>query len=106
MPGCGGFDVDAIKAYNQIELPDECPPTWCSMPRHRWPKEWEGRFEDPVVPMVRNLYGHPRAGNYWEQHVDKAVRSEGFKSIPGWECLYFHWELRIIISVYVDDFKI
>ena len=42
MPGCGGFNVDAIKAFNQIKLPDTCPSTWRSMPRHRWPKEWEG----------------------------------------------------------------
>ena len=39
MPGCSGFNVDPIKAFNQIKQLDTCPPTWCSMPLHRWPKE-------------------------------------------------------------------
>ena len=66
MPNCGGFNVDAIKAFNQIKLHDSCPPTWCSMPRHRWPKEWEEGmgYEDPVVLKEYNFYGHPRAGNH------------------------------------------
>ena len=42
----------------------------------------------------------------WEHHVDKCVRSPGFKPIPGWESLYFHCKYKVVLSVYVDDFKI
>ena len=31
------------------------------LPRHNWPKSW-ANIEDPVVPLERNLYGHPLAG--------------------------------------------
>jgi len=26
--------------------------------------------------------------------------------MPGWECLFIHDELKLILSVYVDDFKL
>ena len=39
----------------------ECPDIWIRLPRHKWPKSWSS-MEDPVVPLERNLYGHPLAG--------------------------------------------
>jgi hypothetical protein len=106
MEGCTGYNIDAIKAFNQIKLPPTEPPLWCMLPRHRWPKEWEGKYERPVVRQLYNLYGHPRAGHYWEQHVHKCALIEGFKPVPGWECLYIHPEDQVLMSVYVDDFKL
>ena len=38
----------------------ECPDIWIRLPRHKWPKSWSS-MEDPVVPLERNLYGHPLA---------------------------------------------
>ena len=29
----------------------------------------------------------------------------GFKPVPGWECLFYHLEQQLFLSVYVDDFK-
>jgi hypothetical protein len=106
MAGCTGYNIDAIKAFNQIKLPPTEPPLWCMLPRHRWPKEWEGKYERPVVLQEYNLYGHPRAGHYWEQHVHKCSLIEGFKPVPGWECLYIQPQDRVLMSVYVDDFKL
>ena len=106
MPGCGGFNVDAINAFNQVTLGEDCPETWCALPRHRWPKEWEGKYTVPVVLLERNLYGHPRAGHYWEQHVASVCKENGCRPLPGWECLYFHPAYKCVLSVYVDDFKI
>ena len=61
---------------------------------------------DPVVPLVRALYGHPDAGGYWEQHCDKHLRKVGFKPAnEGWPGLYVHEELNVLLMVYVDDFK-
>ena len=31
------------------------------LPRSPWPANWN-KFQDPVVPLERNLYGHPSAG--------------------------------------------
>ena len=106
MPGCGGYNVDAIKAFNQVTLGEDCPETWCALPRHRWPETWEGKYTVPVVLLERNLYGHPRAGHYWEQHVARVCKGNGFRPVPGWECLYFHPAYKCALSEYVDDFKI
>ena len=71
LPGCAGQSADAISAYTQEKMEDahklmtipksECPHMWIRPPRYKWPKSWSS-MEDPVVPLERNLYGHPLAG--------------------------------------------
>ena len=70
LPDCDGQAADAVSAYTQVKLEDasrllkipksECPDVWIRLPRHKWPKSWSS-MEDPVVPLERNLYGHPFA---------------------------------------------
>ena len=70
LPGCDGQASDAVSAYTQVKMEDahkllqipksECPDIWIRLPRHKWPKSWSS-MEDPVVPLERNLYGHPLA---------------------------------------------
>ena len=60
---------------------------------------------DPVVELILNLYGHPKAGLYWEQHCHAAIERCGFEKIDDWECLFKHAEKKLFLSVYVDDFK-
>ena len=38
----------------------------------KWPKSWSS-MEDPVVPLERNLYGHPLAGLSWERQLEKVL---------------------------------
>ena len=68
----------------------------------KWPKSWE-YIEDPVVPLERNLYGHPLAGLLWERQFGKALME------PGWEKLPFgnvySFTEKIFLSIYVDDTK-
>ena len=45
-------------------------------------------------------------GLYSEKHYSKCLLEFGFQCILGWECLYFHSQLQVILSVYVDDFKL
>ena len=69
LPGCKGKDSDAIGAYTQVPLSaiPTATETWISLPRSQWPKEWHDLpYQDPVVRLERNLYGHPLAGLYWE----------------------------------------
>ena len=71
LPGCDGQAADAVSAYTQVQMENapkllkipksECPDIWIRIPRHKWPKSWSS-MEDPVVPLERNLYGHPLAG--------------------------------------------
>ena len=74
-------------------------------------KEWYNadgscKLKRPVVRLLRNLYGHPLAGLYWEKHCQKAIYKAGFERIVGHECLYVHYKKQLFLSVYVDDFKL
>ena len=51
------------------------------------------------------LYGHPDAGGYWEQHCHASLLMCGFLPIQDWPSVYWHDESRVLLLVYVDDFK-
>ena len=95
--------ADGESAYTQAELGG--PLTWVRIPRERWPESWEGT-EDPVCPLRLALYGHPDAGGFWEKHCEKAVTAVGFDFLPDWPSVFFHKELRLVLVIYVDDFKL
>ena len=75
IPGNVSEDSDAVKAYTQVKLAtvaelfgeDVQAETWITLPRERRPKSWD-KIENPVCPLLRNLYGHPLAGLIWEKH--------------------------------------
>ena len=101
LPGCAGQAADAVSAFTQVKMEDapkllkipksECPDIWIRLPRHEWPKSWSS-MEDPVVPLERNLYGHPLAGLSWERQFEKILLKHGWEKIPNWECLFVHRE--------------
>ena len=63
---------DAPKLF---KLPkSECPDKWIRLPRHKWQKSWSG-IEDSMVPLERNLHGHPLAGLLWERQVEEVLSS-------------------------------
>ena len=92
LPGCAGQAADAVSAETQVKMEDapkllkipksECPDIWIRLPRHKWPKSWSS-MEDPVVPLERNLYGHPLArtimGKAILEHPIAARLGEGFQ---------------------------
>ena len=63
-------------------------------------------MEDPVVPLERNLYGHPLAGLLWERQFEKILLKHGWEKIPNWVCLFVHRENGLFLSVHVDDMKL
>ena len=115
LPGCAGQAADAVSAFTQVKMEDaptflkipksECPDIWLCLPKHKWPTSWSS-MEDPVVPLERNLYGHPLAGLLWERQFEKILLKHGWEKIPNWECLFVHREKRLFLSVYVDDKKL
>ena len=58
----------------------ECPDIWIRLPRHKWPKS-PSSMEDPVVPLERNLYGHPLAGLLWERQFEKVLLKHGWEKV-------------------------
>lgn len=106
MPGCCGYNADAASAYTQVLLDDmdEAVQTWTFLPPHERPASW-AKIDNPVCILRVNLYGHPLAGLWWEIHCEKQVLALGLKKMEGHECLFINEELKVFLSVYVDDFK-
>ncbi len=53
------------------------------------------------------LYGHPDSVTMWEVLCDFAVKSVGFEAVGAeWPSVYFHKELKLLLIIYVDDFKL
>ena len=108
MPGFDGEDADAVGAYTQVVLGDMdgSVETWITLPPHKRPRNWKNLgYDDPVVPLRLNLYGHPKAGLYWEQHCARNILKNGFEKMRGWDNVYQHKLKKLWLSVYVDDFK-
>ena len=84
----------------------ECPDIWIRLPRHKWPKSWSS-IEDPVVPLERNLYGHPLVGLLWERQFEKILLKYGWEKVSNWECSFVHREKGLLLlSLYVDEIKL
>ena len=92
LPRRAGQAADAESAETHVKMEDapkllkipksECPEIWIRLPRRKWPKSWSS-MEDPVVPLDRNLYGHPMARLLWERQFEKVLLEiwlgEGFQ---------------------------
>ena len=106
QPDCARQAADAVSAYTKVKMEDaptllikiksECPDFWIRPPRHKWPKSLF-TMEDPVVPLERNLYGHPLARLLWEKQFER--------KFPNSECFFVHREKVLFLSVHVDDIK-
>ena len=108
LPGCAGQAADAVSAETQVKMEDahkllripksECPDIWMRLPRHKWPKSWSS-MKDPVVPLERNLYGHPLAGlvgkAIWENPIETWLGENSKLGIS----LCSSWKRIILICV-------
>ena len=115
LPGCDGQAADAVSACTPEKLEDvprglkihksDCPDVWIRLPRHIWSKSW-AKIEDPVVPLERNLYGHPLAGVQWDRQFEEASNEHGWEKVPNLEWMFAHRKQVLFLSAYVDDIKI
>ena len=82
----------------------ECPDIWVRLQRHKCPKSWSN-IEDPVVPLDRNVFGHPFAGLLWERQFKEVLMELGWEKVQNLDCLLVHRKQRLFLSVYVDNNK-
>ena len=111
---CAGQAADAVSACTQtknggrsklFKIPkSECPYLWIRLPRHKRPNSWS-TIEDPVVPLERNLYGHPLAGLLWRRQFEEVPLGLGWEKELNWESLIVHRKQGLFLSVHVDDTK-
>ena len=96
LPGCSGqaakTQVKRKDAPTLLKIPkSECPDIWIRLPRHKLPTSWSSA-EDSVVPLERNLYGHPLAGLLWERQFEKVLLEHDWGKVPNWERLFANGE--------------
>ena len=58
-------------------------------------------MEDTVVPLERNLHGHPLAGLLWDRQFEKVPVEHGWEKVPKSECPH-----AVFLSVHVGDTKL
>ena len=70
------------------------------------PEGWDDLgLRTPVVRLRKALYGHPDSGGFWEEHCNERLAEAGFKPIEAWPSYFWHDKSKLMLSVYVDDFK-
>ena len=92
QPDCDGQAADAVSAYAQVKMEDASQN--CSkFPNQKvqtlgyvnrstkWPKSWAS-IVYPVVPLERNLFGHPLAGLLWERQFEEVLLELGWEKVP------------------------
>ena len=106
LPGCAGQAADAISVETQVIMEDT--PKLLKIPKIGMSGHLDSSssMEDPVVPLERNLYGHPLAGLLWERQFEKILLKHGWEKVSKWECLFVHREKGLFLSVYVDDINL
>ena len=46
------------------------------------------------------------SGKYWGNHLTEKLLKCGSMPMAGWQCLFFNRRFKLILSVYVVDFKL
>ena len=108
-PGHVTQQADAEQVYVQADL--KGTPTCVQLPDEAWDYIPNGQtlrkqFDRPVVRLKKAFYGHPDAGTMWEEHCHKRCIAVGFQPIPNWPSCYHHAQLKLLLTIYVDDFKL
>ena len=45
------------------------------------------------------------SGGHWEKYCETSLRKAGWRSVPEWPSVYWYPDLRLLLMVCVDDFK-
>ena len=103
-PGNDSQISDAIQAFCQAPMLSR---VWVTLPPEAvFVPDFCYRVRDPVVMLILALYGYPDSFIFWENNYDKQVLKKGWlKMGPEWPSMFWHPQLRLLLSIYVDDFK-
>ncbi len=106
IPGHSIQQADAVQAY--IQAPMRGPKCWVTLPREAVQNpSFYYQVQSPVVELIVALCGHPDSPTFWEMHCSEQVKKAGFEALgPEWPSVFFHPQLRLLLSIYVDDFKL
>ena len=95
LPNHSASCADAVQAFLQSTL-DDAEETWVVLPQELWLPQWHNRFSKTdriCVRLRRSLYGHPKAGRWWQNHLHQRLPDIGAEEIPQYPSNYLiPWE--------------
>ena len=108
FPGNDGEQADAEQAHIVADWTGTT--MWVGLPEEAWPKEWynsagAAKYVRPVVQMRKARYGHLDRGTVLERHCEKIFGEVGFEPVAAWASWFWHEELKLLVTIYVDDIK-
>lgn len=108
LPDYETWTGDANGAYCQLYFENEDGiVTWVTLLEHRWPKEWKGTYDQPVVILVLALHGHPKAGKLWENDCTSRVEGCDCEAMrESWPNVFCQPKIMAFLLGYVDDFRL
>ena len=62
-------------------------------------------MEDPVVPLERNVYGHPPTELGCKRQYEKVLLKHDLGKVLNWEWLFVNRAKELFLSLYVNDMK-
>ena len=103
-PGNASETSDAIQAFCQAPMLSK---VWVTLPSEAvFDPDFYYSVRDPVVLLILALYGYPDSPTFWEVYCDTQVVKTGWEKIgPEWPSMFWHPRLKLLLSIYVDDFK-
>jgi hypothetical protein len=106
FPGNAAQQADANQACVQAEMKGDkrkiSLPCEAALDAITWT-----RFRDPVFPMLLAVCGHPDSTTWLDDKMNESVAKSGFQSLGAeWPSTVARAELKLLLTVYVDDFKL
>ena len=62
-------------------------------------------YQRPMVPLELALFGHPEAGNIWQNHSFAQMKKLEWAEAPAFPSVFKHSETKAMMNCYVDDFN-
>jgi hypothetical protein len=100
------FSGDVTGAYLETVLGEGAPEIWCFVPEilRRNKKKYHG-INEPMVRLLKALYGLPRAGHDWDAAMRARLADKGWTALDNQNSIYaktVNGKL-CLLGVYVDD---
>ena len=99
------FAGDVTGAYLETKLGPDAPEIWVHVPDVLRRDKGKYKGKEPMVRLLKALYGLPRAGHDWDAAMRKRLLSKGWSALDNQNSIYAKTigGKLCLMGVYVDD---